>query len=111
MPDTREEARQQYTKARSEFEKLNAQDKTAFVVEATFATLGHAVEETGRHLADAFEAVFDFGFGTWAEPGSWRRGPERGAPNPAEPPAASKRAAAAARRKKAKDEDPKDEDE
>lgn len=48
MPDAREDARKQYAKTRAEFEKLETQDKTAFVVEATFTTLGQAVEETGR---------------------------------------------------------------
>ena len=91
-------------RARTEFEKLETQDKTAFVVEATFQTIGQAVEETGRHLAEAFEAVFDFGMGTWAEPGSWRHGSERQGPhaaeppNPAEPPSSAKRANPSKRR-------------
>ena len=59
MPDDREDARKQYTKTRDEFEKLNAQDKTAFVVEATFTTIGQAIEETGRQFADVLERVAD----------------------------------------------------
>lgn len=106
MPDAREEARKQYTKTRSEFEKLNPQDKTAFVVEATFTTIGQAIEETGRQFADVLDRVASFDFGSWREPGS-----ERDAPNPAEPPASSTRAASAARRRKPTDEGATDEDE
>lgn len=87
MPDAREDARKQYAKTRAEFEKLETQDKTAFVVEATFTTLGQAVEETGRQFADVLERVANFDFGSWREPGS-----EPDAPNPAEPPSAAKRA-------------------
>ena len=100
MPDDREDARKQYTKTRSEFEKLNAQDKTAFVVEATFTTIGQAIEETGRQFADVLERVASYDFGSWREPGS-----ERDAPNPAAPPASASRASSPPRRRKSVDED------
>ena len=90
MTDAREDARQQYSKTRAEFEKLGTQDKTAFVLEATFATIGQAVEDAGRQFADLFERAANY------EPR--RREPE--APNPAEPPSATKRAPA-----KPKDDD------
>ncbi len=100
MPDAREDARRQYAKTRAEFEKLEPQDKTAFVVEATFTTLGQAIEETGRQFADVLERVvnFEFDFGSWREEGS-----EPDAPNPAEPPSAAHRASS--RRKKSGEEE------
>lgn len=98
MPDTREDARRQYAKTRAEFEKLEPQDKTTFVVEATFTTLGQAIEETGRQVADVLERVVNFDFGTWREPSS-----EPDTPNPAAPPSAAQRAPS--RRNKASDED------
>ena len=87
MPDAREDARKQYSKTRDEFEKLGTQDRTAFVLEATFATLGQAIEDTGRQVADVFERVanYDFGARPEAEPPS---------PNPARPPSAKRRASA-----------------
>jgi hypothetical protein len=100
MPEDREDARKQYSKTRAEFEKLETQDKTTFVVEATFTTIGQAIEETGRQFADVLEraANFDFDFGSWREEGS-----EPDAPNPAAPPTAAKRAPS--RSKKSSDED------
>ncbi len=96
MPDPRREtARAQYFKARAEFEKLETQDKTAFVVEATFATLGQAVEDAGRGLADVLERVasYDFGWGesAWNRP-MWGTDADAGGPNPATPPTSAKRA-------------------
>ena len=82
MPDPREDARKQYSKTRAEFEKLETQDKTVFVVEATFATLGQAVEETGRQFADVLERVANLDFG-WNSP-AW--GSDAATPNPAAPP-------------------------
>lgn len=98
MPDAREDARRQYAKTRAEFEKLEPQDKTAFVVEATFTTIGQAIEETGRQFADVLERAVNFDFGSWREEGS-----EPDAPNPAEPPSAARRAPSA--RKKSDDEE------
>lgn len=94
MPDPREDARTQYSKTRAEFEKLGTQDKTAFVLEATFATLGQAIEDTGRQVADALDHIVNFDFGSWREEGS---APD--APNPAEPPTAKKRASTPRREK------------
>lgn len=94
MTDAREDARQQYSKTRTEFEKLGTQDKTAFVLEATFATIGQAIEETGRQVADVFDHVSNFDFGSWRERGDEPDAPTEGASNPAEPPSATKRAPA-----------------
>lgn len=99
MPETRENAREQYSKTRAEFEKLGTQDKTAFVLEATFATLGQALEDTGRQVADALDHLANFDFGSWREEGS-----ESDAPHPAEPPTAKQRASTPRREKDAEDE-------
>ncbi len=103
MPDPREEARKQYSKTRDEFEKLETQDKTAFVVEATFATIGQAVEDAGRQFADVLERVANYDFDWWDRP-SWGSdvASEADEPNPAEPPTAKKRAK---RRKKTEDDE------
>ncbi len=93
MPDPREDARRQYSKARAEFEKLETQDKTAFVVEATFATLGQAVEDVGRELADALERVANADFDWWDRPSWGTDAATDPAPNPAAPPTAAKRSA------------------
>lgn len=42
---------------RDAFERLATPDKAAFVLEATFSTLGQAIGETGRHLADAVSSL------------------------------------------------------
>jgi hypothetical protein len=57
MTDARSAERAAYEEARAAFEKLVTQDKVAFVVEATFTTLGHAVEDLGRGLGDLFEGL------------------------------------------------------
>lgn len=106
MPDARKDARKQYTKTRSEFEKLETQDKTAFVLEATFATIGQAIEETGRHFADAMERAATFDFGSWREEGD----EPDDAPNPAEPPSAKKRATKSSAKKKTSEKDESDSD-
>jgi hypothetical protein len=106
MPDARKDARKQYKKTRSEFEKLETQDKTAFVLEATFATIGQAIEETGRHFADAMERAATFDFGSWREEGD----EPDDAPNPAEPPSAKKRATKSSAKKKTSEKDESDSD-
>jgi len=103
MTDAREETRQQYAKTRAEFEKLGIQDKTAFVLEATFATIGRAIEEAGRQVADAFDHAAHFDFGPWRAPDDESDTPAADAPakdgtNPAEPPSAAKRAPAEPKR-------------
>ncbi|MEP0546209.1 MAG: hypothetical protein ABJF88_04700 [Rhodothermales bacterium] len=98
MPEAREDARKQYSKTRAEFEKLETQDKTAFVLEATFATIGQAIEETGRQFADVLDRAANFDFGSWREEGD-----ESDAPNPAAPPTSDKRAPS--RGKKSSEED------
>ncbi|MEM6326689.1 MAG: hypothetical protein AAF791_06170 [Bacteroidota bacterium] len=40
------------SKARDAFADLPTPEKTAFVIEATFQTIGQAIRETGQHLAD-----------------------------------------------------------
>ena len=106
MPDAREDARKQYKKTRSEFEKLETQDKTAFVLEATFATIGQAIEETGKHFADAMERAATFDFGSWREEGDE---PDDG-PNPAAPPTAKKRATKSSAKKKTKKDESADDE-
>ena len=84
MPDAREDARKQYSKTRAEFEKLGTQDKTAFVLDATFATIGQAIEDTGRQFADILERVANYDF----DPSHETAPPT---PNPAAPPTAKSR--------------------
>jgi hypothetical protein len=55
MTEARSSERTSYHEARSAFEKLETQDKVAFVVEATFTTLGRAIEHAGR----TFSVVLD----------------------------------------------------
>lgn len=55
MSDAQSSKRASYEDARSAFERLDTQDKVAFVVEATFTTLGLAVEQAGRALAAVIE--------------------------------------------------------
>jgi len=43
--------------ARAAFEKLDTNEKSAFIFEATFNTIGQALEETGRRVADIFESI------------------------------------------------------
>lgn len=77
MTDARSE-RSSYKEARSAFEKLEAQDKVAFVVEATFTTVGHAIEEVGRGLTDIFDGL--------ARDAARSFGEEEPAPGPQQPP-------------------------
>ena len=42
--------------ARAAFDKLDTNEKSAFIFEATFNTIGQALEETGRRVADIFES-------------------------------------------------------
>ncbi len=97
MPDARETAREQYQKARAEFEKLDTQDRTAFVVEATFATVGRAVEDAGRQLSDLMEEVNQAFSRTWADRPPREPKPPK-PPSPAKPPTATKRASSATRK-------------
>ncbi|MDX1532014.1 MAG: hypothetical protein R3362_10860 [Rhodothermales bacterium] len=86
MPNDRDAAREQYRKTRAEFEKMEAQDKAAFVLEATFSTVGRALEETGRRIADVLEDAMEdveSAFRSARE----RPYPEQG-PEPEAPPAA-----------------------
>lgn len=57
MTDAHSSDRTAYEHVRSAFEKLETQDKVAFVVEATFTTMGHVVEDVGRGLGDLFEGL------------------------------------------------------
>lgn len=43
--------------ARAAFDKLDTNEKSAFIFEATFNTIGQALEETGRRVADIFESI------------------------------------------------------
>ena len=42
--------------ARAAFDKLDTQEKSAFILEATFSTIGQALEETGRRVSEAMES-------------------------------------------------------
>ena len=88
MNDSDTRSRAQYEKVRDEFAHLGTQDKTAFVLEATFATIGEAIRETGQHMADLFERVSKDDF--WTPPTADEEAPE---PPPA-PKKTSRRAIA-----------------
>ena len=77
MPDPRSRA---YDEARSAFDQLETEDKTAFVLEATFATIGQAIDETGRWFARTVENVTSEDF--WQD--TFRAHPADG-PGAAEP--------------------------
>ena len=42
---------------RAAFERLATPDKAAFVLEATFETIGQAITETGRRVSDAVSSL------------------------------------------------------
>ncbi len=46
-----------YDDLRAAFDRLATPDKVAFVFEATFGTIGQALTETGRHVADAVSSL------------------------------------------------------
>ena len=46
-----------YDDLRAAFDRLATPDKAAFVLEATLGTIGQAITETGRHVADAVSSL------------------------------------------------------
>jgi hypothetical protein len=81
MPESRQSKRAPFEEVRSAFEKLETQDKVAFVVEATFTTLADAFELAGRELGSVIEDLAD----QTSEAFGKRTGKERpsgGAPTP-----------------------------
>ncbi|HEX8298336.1 MAG TPA: hypothetical protein VF594_04180 [Rubricoccaceae bacterium] len=58
MPTPRPGAsRPSFDDVRAAFDRLGTSDKAAFVLEATFGTIGQAVSETGRRVADAVSSL------------------------------------------------------
>ena len=55
-------SRPAFDDVRSAFDRLGTSDKAAFVLEATFDTIGQAVAETGRRVADAVSSLDLDGF-------------------------------------------------
>ena len=88
----------EYKKVREAFAQLDTQDKTAFVLEATFGTIGSALNETGQRLADAVEQVMREDF--WRNFGRTAEEAAQDAAEAAEE-AADETAAAAARARRA----------
>ena len=69
---------------RRAFERLGTSEKAAFVFEATFATLGQALAETGRR---AGAAIDELDIDAWFRPPPRPPGPRaRRPPRPATPP-------------------------
>ena len=68
-----------FDRVRDEFASLGTSEKAAFVLEATFSTIGQALAETGRRAAETIESL---NIDAWftAPPAS------HGAPPPPEPP-------------------------
>ena len=54
-----------FDSVRDAFEELGTSEKAAFVLEATFATLGQALAETGRRAASAID---DLDIDSWFRP-------------------------------------------
>ena len=54
MPDS---PRPPFDDVRAAFERLATPDKAAFVLEATFETIGQALAETGRRVSDAVSSL------------------------------------------------------
>ncbi|WP_420457054.1 hypothetical protein [Rubrivirga sp.] len=80
---------------RDAFADLGTSEKAAFVLEATFETLGQALSETGRRAASVLDDLdIDSWFRTW-EPQDVGAPP----PPPPAPPPASKPAPKATRKK------------
>ena len=62
-------------RARAAFDDLDTPEKTAFVIEATFSTIGAALRETGQRLADVItEFDPDSFFRDATAPGARARG-------------------------------------
>ncbi len=70
-----------FDSVRDAFSDLGTSEKAAFVLEATFATLGQALAETGRRAA---AVVDDLNIDAW-----FRTPPPRSTPRPAPTPTAS----------------------
>ncbi len=50
--------KEQYERARSEFDRLRGEDKAVFLLEATVASVARGVETLGRQVAEALENAF-----------------------------------------------------
>ena len=90
MPETDPHADPRYAQVREAFARLQTQDKAAFVLEATFDTVGQALHDVGQSVGDAIEAL---GREDFFDDLFRRRGPGGGADGPgaAEPPAGRSR--------------------
>jgi hypothetical protein len=98
MKQTETQADPRYERVREAFAKLDTQDKAAFVLEATFDTVGQALHDAGQAVGDAVERLgkedfFDDLFGK--KPGT-PGAAEAAAPEapPAAPPRSSRRSGA-----------------
>ena len=67
-----------FDSVRDAFSDLGTSEKAAFVLEATFATLGQALAETGRRAAAVVDAL---------DIDAWFTSPPRAHPPPQTPPA------------------------
>ena len=50
--------KEQYDKARSEFDQLKPEDKAVFLVEAVVSTMARGVEQFGRVVVDELDRIF-----------------------------------------------------
>jgi predicted butyrate kinase (DUF1464 family) len=57
MKETETQAERGYEQVREAFAKLDTQDKAAFVLEATFDTIGQALHDVGQSVGDAIERL------------------------------------------------------
>jgi hypothetical protein len=98
MKETETRTDPRYAHAREAFARLDTQDKAAFVLEATFDTVGQALRDVGQTVGDAldglgredfFDDLFRRRAGDTEKPAD--------APGPAAPPTEATRPAAARR--------------
>ena len=85
MKETETRTDPRYADAREAFARLDTQDKAAFVLEATFDTVGQALRDVGQGVGDVLEKVGKEDF--FDDLFRRARSPEAAsAPGPAAPP-------------------------
>ena len=99
MKESETQTDPRYSHVRDAFSKLDTQDKAAFVLEATFDTLGQALHDVGKSVGDAVDRMGreDFFDDFFRRP---MHAPE--APGAAEPPTSASKSTTKASRPKGK---------
>lgn len=55
MGEENQQRKEQYKRARLDFEDLEIEDKALFLLEATVSTIARGIEQIGRSVADEFD--------------------------------------------------------